>query len=285
MPGFEVRFIPVDHIHPNPDNPRHEAGNVSALSRSIDERELEQAIDVIPAPQFGGDHFMIVDGFRRWSAGRHIRRSLPCHIRYPRPEENIPMMAVLMGLVTDAHKEPLSAMERAEAYGRLHNEFGLTQTQIAKQTGFTTTTIGYYMSLLELSEDSKQKVREGKMSADRAVSAVREHRQKNRSKEGKKPVNLGWDPDPFNPTHPQNKKAKVMCAAREHGGRRRYAGACHACWEMAIRQDQTTIDTADYGDAGLAIPFVSPAPLMPISPDGDIRTDWHPTNNGNGRRA
>jgi ParB family transcriptional regulator, chromosome partitioning protein len=271
---IETRMIPVDQIHPNPDNPRHSPGNISGLTRSINEEELLQPILVIPAPQFGPDHVVIEDGFRRWMAGKGVRRALRCQVRFPAPEENRAVRAIFTGLVTDAHKEALKPMEKAEAYGRLRDEFGLTLAEIAKQSGLTTSTIGYYLTLLELSDKSKDDVRTGKMSADRAVSAVREHRKKDRVKKGQKPVNVGWEPDAFNDRHHLNKKARTMCVAREHSGRRRFAGACHACWETVIRQDQSKVDAVEYGDAGLGtVPFVPP---IPITPDGAIRTNATP---------
>lgn len=272
---METRMIPVNQIHPNPDNPRHEAGNVSGLGRSINEEELLQPILVIPAPHFGGDHFMIEDGYRRWVAGKEVRRSLLCQIRYPAPEENRAMRAIFTGLVTDAHKEQLSALERGDAYRRLLNEFGLSRAQIAKQTGFTIATIDRYLSLTELSDKNRDQIKSGKLTVEKAVAAVKEHHQKNRKKEGKAPIDVGWEPDSFSTSHPLAKKAKVMCEARHDKSRRRFAGGCHACWEVVIRQDQSRIDSVDYGSSGLDVPFVAPS-LMPISADGAIRTDATP---------
>jgi ParB/RepB/Spo0J family partition protein len=277
MAAQETKWIEVEKIHPNPDNPRHEAGDVTELAKSITEEDLLQPLLVIPAAQqYGSGHVMIEDGWRRYTAGKERKKVLPCTIRYPTPDENLKMRAVLTGLVTDGHKAALKPMEKAEAYGRLRDEFGLNQTEIAKRTGFSTATIGYYLSLLELSDKSKNDVRIGKISADRAVSAVREHRKTNKEKDGKK-LDLGWDPDPFSTSHPLAKRAGVMCVARGHKGHRRFGGACHACWEVVIRQDQSNIDYVDYGNSGLAVPFVPPL-LVPISPDGGIRTDM--TTNG-----
>lgn len=270
----ETRMIPVSQIHPNPDNPRHEAGNVSGLGRSINEEDLLQPILVIPAPHFGGGHFMIEDGYRRWVAGKEVRRSLLCQIRYPAPEENRAMRAIFTGLVTDAHKEPLSAIERGDAYKRLMDEFSLSRAQIAKQTGFTVSTIDRYLSLTELSDKNRKQIAEGKLTIDKAISAIKEHHQKNRKKEGKAPIDVGWEPDPFSTSHPLAKKAKVMCEARHDKSRRRFAGACHACWETVIRQDEAKIQSVDYGKAGIEVPFKQP--LVPISADGAIRTDATP---------
>ena len=268
--NVEVRMIPVKRIHPNPNNPRHEAGDVSSLSFSIREEDLKQPLIVIPAPQHGVGHFMIEDGYRRFVAGSKVRESLLCHINYPAPEENLALRAIFTGLITDGHKEHLPHMDRAEAYGRLRDEFGLTQAEISEKTGFSDTTISRYLNLLELSDKLQNRVRNGTLSFDAAVNIVVKYRKQERKKSGKKAIDHTWDPDNFSQQHVLAKKAKILCDAREHSGHRRFAGACHACWEMAIRQDQSRIDSVDYGRTGVFSPFV------PISPDGAIRTDATP---------
>jgi ParB family chromosome partitioning protein len=262
------RMIPVAQIHPNPNNPRHEAGDVSDLARSIKvlvdqgRPALEQPLLVTPSPQFGGDHFMILDGYRRWVAGRTVVRSLECSIRYLREDEDPVQSALFTGLITSIHKLDLTALEKADAFGRMRDEFGMSQTDIAKQLGVTQTTISRYLSLLELSDQSRGLVVSGKLSVDKAVDAVKSHRAKDRKKTGKKPVDIGWEPDAFNPSHPLARKAKTMCDAREHGTRRRFAGACHACWETVIRQDEAKATKVDFMTAGSPdLQFLPPAIL------------------------
>jgi ParB family chromosome partitioning protein len=261
-------MILVSNIHPNPNNPRKEAGNVTELARQIKDRvdqglpALVQPIMVIPAPQYGGDHVMIEDGYRRWVAGKSVVRALECTVNYPRPDEDLTRRALSIGLVTALHKMDLTPLEKADAFGRLHKEFGMTQDAIGKQFGITGSSVGYYMALLDLSDKSRGDVASGKLSADRAISAVREHRSKNRKKSGKKPIDVGWEPDHFSDSHYLAKNAKVMCDARGHGSRRRFAGACHACWETVIRRDENQVTKVDFLTAGSKeLQFMPPAPL------------------------
>lgn len=260
---LQVEMIHPDLIHPNPDNPRWEAGDVTGLSQSIGEDGLLQDLLVIPAPQFGPGHFMIEDGYCRWVAAKGTGEELPCRVRYPEPGEDLTFRALITGLITDEHKTPLTAMERAKAYGRLRDEYGMTQEQIAKRCGLTTSTISRYLSLLELSDKSQGDVRIGKLTVEKAVQAVQRHRATDRKKEGKKPVDVGWEPDHFSVNHHLARKARVMCDARDHNNRRRHGGACGACWETVIRQDQDRVNrAAEISDS---------VPLVPISPDGNIR--------------
>lgn len=243
-------LIPVRNLHPNKNNPRYEAGDVSALARSITEDDLLQPLLVIHSPELGPDQYTIEDGYRRWVASKDYNDDLPCIIREVDPDEDLAVRALITGLVTDLHKEHLTAMERAVAYGRLRDEAGMTQTQIAQRLSLNVGTISRYLSLLQLSDKSQEDVRTGKLSVENAVKAVQKHRAKVRKKAGKKPVDVGWEPDHFTDRHHLAKKARRMCDAREHNARRRLGNiACGQCWEDAIRQDQTTVLHSAYLDA------------------------------------
>lgn len=250
MPRRDIITVHPDKLHPNPDNPRYEAGNVTDLAKSITEDQLLQPLMVIHAPQFGPGHFLIEDGLRRWTAAKATGTPLDCIIQYRAEAESTAFRAVITALITDIHKEPLNAIERAKAYARLRDEFGMTQREIAKRLHFTETTIGRYLSLSELSDKSQRDVLSGKLSVDNAVKAVKMARGKKRVQSGKKPIEVGWEPDHFTSHHHLAKKAKNLCDAREHNRRRRLGGvACGQCFEDAIRQDQTTVLQQAYLDA------------------------------------
>lgn len=272
MPKPKTQLIPVSHIHENPHNPRYEAGDVTGLANSMDEDGQIQDLLVIPAPQFGPGHVMVEDGLCRLVAARaRNEESLSCKIRYPEPDEDLAFRAILTGLITDVHKKPLSGMERAKAYGRLRDEYHMTQDQIGERLGFSGSTIARFLSLLELAPKAQDDVRDGKLSVDKAVQAVQHHRARVRKQKGQKPVDVGWEPDHFSKHHILAKKAGVMCEAREHSGRRRYGGACGDCWETVIRADQDKVFRALLSDAGIDLPAV--ALTVPISSDGAIRTN------------
>lgn len=240
-------LIQKKFISPNPDNPRYEAGDVTALARSIREDDLLSPLLVIPAPQLGEGQYMLEDGYRRWVSVAGDEEEIPCTVRFPAEDEDLSVRALVTGLVTDLHKEHLTALERAEAYGRLRDEAGMSQADIARRLGLHDSTIARYLSLLELSDKSKEAVKEKRITVEKAIAAVQKHRASQRRRKGKKPAEVGWEPDHFTKKHHLAKRARVMCDAREHNSRRRLGDvACGQCWEDAIRQDQTTILQAAY---------------------------------------
>jgi ParB family chromosome partitioning protein len=252
-------LLAIDVLHPNPNNPRIEAGDVTELSRSIRENGIMQDLLVWPAPEFGEGHYMIEDGYRRWVAARPILSAVPCLVRIPHPGEDPATRTLVTALVTSIHRQELNAIEKARAYGRLRDEAYLTQDQIASMLGISTSSVSRYLALLDLTTASQDRVIKGTLSVEAALTAVKRHRAKDRKGKGHKPIDVGWEPDHFTLKHPMAKRAIALCEAREHTNRRRLGGiACGQCWETAIRQDQMNVDSVAYREAGHDVPFIPP---------------------------
>lgn len=255
--GREIELL-LDHLHPNPDNPRHQAGNVGELAASIRAVGLLQPLVVSKAPQFGPGHFLIEAGYRRWTAMRLAKMtSAPCRVRDAvMGEDGAPKL--VNALIENVHREDLSPMEKAYAFGRLRDDFGFSQAEISRMTGINMASISRYLTLLELTALTQDRVMNGKVTVDEAVHAVRSSRSKGRKAQGKKPVNVGWEPPWFAKTHPLAKKASIMCEARQHKSRRKLAdsGACGQCFEQVIRDDQDIVRAVS--QAALDTPFIAP---------------------------
>jgi len=267
---MEVKPVAVKNIHPNPDNPRLEAGDVTDLAVSIRKVGLIDPLLVIPAPWLRGDddpdmHYMIEDGYRRWVACKSIldpEDLIECRVRVPGPEEDLARRAIVTALVTSLHRVNLGPMERARAYGRLRDEGHLTHSQIAQIAGVGESAVSTSLMLMDLAPSAQKRVEEGKLKVKDAEEAVRQHRAKQRKNAGKKPVDVGWEPDHFTKDHHLARKARTMCDARQHTGRRRIGAiACGQCWETVIRQDQTTVLRIEYQEAqeaGKEFHFLAP---------------------------
>lgn len=252
--------IPVDHLRPNPDNPRKEAGDVSELAASIKENGLLEPLLVRPDTVKGGDYFIIEAGFRRWTAGKTVVPTLACRISIPKPGENPARRALVIGLVENIHRKDLNIMEKAKAYQRMREELDMTQAQIAKAVGLRGSgSVSRALALLDLSEKIQQSVIDGKVSVDDALKAVTRNRQNARIKKGQKPVDNGWEPDHFTDKHFLAKRARHLCDERGHTNRRRLGNvACGHCWETVIRADEARVQNVAMREAGVTVPFISP---------------------------
>ena len=250
-------MLPLDRIHPNPDNPRKEAGDVTALAASIRKHGLVTPLVVRPSTIGGPGHFVLEAGERRWTA---IRASgiaeVECRILDLGPDEVKAKTDVIFGFVENMQRRDLGAMDRARGYGRLKNEFGMTMKQIGDEVGLSESAVSSDLMLLELDAKSQARVERGEIRLERARQAIIETRKKNRKKAGHKPVGPFWEPDYFTKNHPLSRAATRICDAREHTSRRRRGGSCDQCWETAIRQDQQKVDAQSVAN-GQAV-FKSP---------------------------
>lgn len=246
-------FVHVDRVHPHPDNVREQLGDLTETTASVRAHGILQPLTVEPDPGRPG-HFRIIAGHRRYQAALNAGLDMvPVSIRQARagvaPEE--------LMLVENLHREGLNPMEKADAMGALRAR-GYTAARIARSIGLTESTVGFYLTLLELAPRTQARVRAGTLPAADAVAAVRRARKQQRARDGRPEIGGGeWEPDHFTPQHPLARKAKALCDGREHTMRRRVGRlACGECWETVIRADERTV-TAALADGGPALRSVS----------------------------
>jgi ParB family chromosome partitioning protein len=176
LPGRETestlgpREAELTALHPNPLQPRtdFDPKGISELAESIRANGIVQPIVVAPRPSGG---FTILAGERRFRAAREAGLSrVPIVLREaPTDRERLEL-----ALVENLQREDLNAMESASAYGRLREEFRLTQEQIAERVGKERSTVANYLRILKLPSQVRDMVRAGSLSAGhaKAVSSL-----------------------------------------------------------------------------------------------------------------
>ena len=191
-------------------------------------------IVVQPNPRKHGN-FVVLGGHRRLAAAKLAGlEKVPVVIHELAGRDK----AIAVMLVENCQRADLNPMDKAEAMGELR-DLGYTQARIAQATGLSSATVSYYLSLLQLDDQARNRVRSSDVSAATAVAAVRGFRAKQRKRQGKPAIGPVWEPDFLCATHPLARKASHLCAAREHTARRRIGKvACGQCWETVIRQDE-----------------------------------------------
>ena len=160
------REIPLSEIRVNPNQPRRdvEHANLEALATSITDHGVLQPILVTETL----DGYRIVAGERRVQAARLAGlERIPAVIRQLADREQLEL-----ALVENVQREDLNPIEEANAFRQLHEEFGLTQDEIARQVGRARTTITNTLRLLELDEGVQAAVADGRLSEGHARALV-----------------------------------------------------------------------------------------------------------------
>jgi ParB family chromosome partitioning protein len=162
------RVVPVSTIVANPFQPRREftAAQLAELESSIRENGLLQPLVVRPASSAApaGAEWELVAGERRWRAVRRLGwAEVPVVVR-----EMDDRTLLVLAIVENVQRADLSALEEAEGYRRLIEEFGYTQKEVAEQVGRERSTIANLLRLLQLPASVQRLVSEGSLSMGHA---------------------------------------------------------------------------------------------------------------------
>lgn len=155
----EIRFVPTDRINPNPGQPRRhfDEAALAALGESIRSAGLMQPIVVRPDASGG---YQLVVGERRWRAARNIGlETVPAIVR-----EIDDQVAAEWALIENIQREDLNPLERADAFLRLTQDFGLTHQQVAERVGLNRSSVTNLLRLHELDDATKSDIRTGRLS-------------------------------------------------------------------------------------------------------------------------
>ena len=148
------KYQPRDHF---------DQESLESLMASIQEKGVIQPILVRPIHQ-GLENYEIVAGERRWRAAKEAGLSeIPVIIR-----EMTDLQALETGLIENIQRQDLSALEEAQGFKRLMDEFRYTQEDLARALGKSRSYIANSVRLLSLDENSKSALKEGKITAGHA---------------------------------------------------------------------------------------------------------------------
>jgi ParB family chromosome partitioning protein len=158
--------LPVRDIRPNPFQPRRafDDAALSELQASIAEHGVLQPIVVRRAP--GG--YEVVAGERRLRAATALGLAqIPAVLR----EVDDAGMQTL-ALVENVQREDLNAIEKARALKAMMAMQGLTQDAVAARVGKDRATVANLLRLLELPEEVRGLVEEGKLAGSQARAVL-----------------------------------------------------------------------------------------------------------------
>ncbi len=140
-----INEVPIDQIHPNPNQPRQEfeAEALEELAASIRQLGIIQPITL---RKINEGNYQIISGERRYRASKMIGlEQIPAYIKTTEDDQ-----VMEMALIENIQREDLNAIEIALAYQKLLEVHNLTHEKLSERLGKKRTTISNYLRLLKL---------------------------------------------------------------------------------------------------------------------------------------
>jgi ParB family chromosome partitioning protein len=169
IPGNLVVNVAIADIDRNPFQTRHVEDDeaLEELADSIKANGVVQPIMVRPGDEDG--RYILILGERRLHASKKAGKThIPALVRRVSLQQ-----AAEMTIIENLQREDLSALEQAEAFRVLSNEFHLTQQQIGERVGLSRASVTNYMRLLKLPRDVMQLLAEKKINFAQAKELLK----------------------------------------------------------------------------------------------------------------
>ena len=166
----QIVDIEVEALQSNPLQPRGliTAESLADLVTSIKEHGILEPLVVAKTPA----GFQIIAGERRWRASKLAGlKTVPAVIK-----ETTPRGMLEMAIVENVQREDLNPIDRAQAFIRLMEEFGLTNKEISERVGKSPSYISNSIKLLSLPDALKDGLLSGLITEghSRALSSIQD---------------------------------------------------------------------------------------------------------------
>jgi len=161
-----ISYVDVSLIKENSLQPRqnYDESKINDLKESIKEQGMLQPILV----RKSDNGFEVVAGERRLRAARSLdMKEVPVIVKNVSNEE-----ALVLALVENIQREELNAIEEAQAFKKLIDDFGLSQDKIAQSLGKDKSTVSNILRLLKLPLDIQAAIVSGVISMGHARALV-----------------------------------------------------------------------------------------------------------------
>ena len=184
-----LSMLAVEVIEPNPHQPRQDIdqATLAKLADSIRSAGLMQPL-VVRRKADGAGGYELIAGERRWRAAQLAGASrVPAVVR-----EADDQTSAELALIENMHREDLNPMDRAQAFDRLSNRFGLTHKAVADLVGIDRSSVTNHLRLLELDPFSQAAVRNGELSLGHAKVLLTETDESRREEISRSAAQHGW---------------------------------------------------------------------------------------------
>ncbi|MBL8121849.1 ParB/RepB/Spo0J family partition protein [Candidatus Saccharibacteria bacterium] len=148
--GERIQQIAIDVLSPNPDQPRtlFDEAALQELAASISQHGIVQPLVVSPK----GKSYLIIAGERRWRAAQLAGlKTVPAIVRSFKQQEQLEV-----ALIENVQRVDLGPLEQAVSIERLHQQFNLSYSDIAKRLAKSESTLSNTVRLLQLPTAAQQ---------------------------------------------------------------------------------------------------------------------------------
>lgn len=143
-----IVMLKRSQLHPHPDNPRKDLGDLEELKASIREHGVMQNLTVVPEDE-NYENFRILIGHRRFAASEGILFELPCVIAEGLSDrEQVGIM-----LCENMQRSDLTFLEQAHGF-QMMMDLGETVETISEKTGFSEATVKHRLEIAKLKKKS-----------------------------------------------------------------------------------------------------------------------------------
>ncbi|MDL2258363.1 ParB/RepB/Spo0J family partition protein [Eubacteriales bacterium OttesenSCG-928-K08] len=164
----QLVFLPIDEIHPNPNQPRKtfDDGTLEELADSIEQVGLIQPLVVRKTTQ----GYELVAGERRLRACKILGMvEVSCIL-----EENmVDQESAVIALIENLQRENLHYLEEAQCYAQLIEAYHLTQEELAQRLGKSQSSVANKLRVLRLPDTVKSAMVDARMTERHARTLLK----------------------------------------------------------------------------------------------------------------
>ena len=223
----KIVMLPRNLLHPHPDNPRKNLGDLTELKESIKAHGVMQNLTVVPDDD-DEDGYKILIGHRRFAASDGILEDLPCVVAKGLSDRD----QVGIMLVENIQRSDLTFVEQAHGF-QMMMDLGETVETIAEKTGFSKSTVKHRLEIAKLSDKSLNKEREWQLSISDLIELEKVPNVKDREKILKEACD------------PMNLRFKVRTAVNENNHNNNLKEAKKWFTKLGIKEDENTSRWSD----------------------------------------
>jgi ParB family transcriptional regulator, chromosome partitioning protein len=161
-----IFYIEIDKVKPNPSQPRKDfkKEDLKELAESIRSYGIIQPLIASRVQKEGKAEYRLIAGERRYLSARMAGLTeVPVIVKEPTEREELEI-----SIIENVQRSDLNPIEKAEAFLRLQEEFGLIQKDIAKVCSMSREAVANSLRILKLPEKVKQGIKEKKISEGHA---------------------------------------------------------------------------------------------------------------------